>query len=155
MSKQIAESQQMDNQKKPTVPTWFWVISAVSLIWNVLGCVIFSSEVFAQEAMIESMTGEQKEWVRATPYWVYTVFAISVGSGVAGSTCLLMRKKLSVSLLTISFVSVMIQMVYTMVIAGGLQIMGPSGAVMPTVVICLSVAWLIFSQVTKGKGWLV
>ncbi len=55
--------------------------------------------------MIESMTGEQKDWVRATPHWVYIVFAISVGSGVAGSICLLMRKKVSVSLLDLSFVS--------------------------------------------------
>ena len=86
-------------------------------MWNILGCVIFSSEVFAQEAMIESMTGEQKEWVRSTPRWVYVVFAISVSTGVAGSLCLLMRKKLSAPLFTISFAAVLIQMVYTMLIA--------------------------------------
>jgi hypothetical protein len=42
-----------------------------------------------------------------------------------------------------------------MLIAGGLQVMGPSGAVMPAVVIILSIAWLLFSQFSKGKGWLV
>lgn len=124
-------------------------------MWNILGCVIFSSEVFAQEAMIESMTGEQKEWVRSTPRWVYVVFAISVSTGVAGSLCLLMRKKLSAPLFTISFAAVLIQMVYTMLIAGGLQVMGPTGAVMPTVVITLAVVWLSFSLLSKGKGWLV
>ena len=65
-----------------------------------------------------------------------------------------MRKKLSVPLFTISFAAVLIQMVYTMLIAGGLQVMGPSGAVMPTVVIALSVVWLLFSLFSKGKGWL-
>ena len=124
-------------------------------MWNILGCVIFSSEVFAQEAMIESMTGEQKEWVRSTPRWVYVVFAISVSTGVARSLCLLMRKKLSAPLFTISFAAVLIQMVYTMLIAGGLQVMGPTGAVMPTVVITLAVVWLSFSLLSKGKGWLV
>ena len=145
----------MNEEQKTVVPTWFWVIAAVSLIWNTLGCVIFSSEVFAQEAMIESMTGEQKEWVRSTPRWVYVVFAISVSTGVAGSLCLLMRKKLSAPLFTISFAAVLIQMVYTMLIAGGLQVMGPTGAVMPTVVITLAVVWLSFSLLSKGKGWLV
>lgn len=131
------------------------MIAAVSLMWNILGCLIFSSEVFAQEAMIESMTGEQKEWVRSTPRWVYVVFAISVSTGVAGSVFLLMRKRLSVLLFTISFAAVLIQMAYTMLIAGGLQVMGPTGAVMPTVVITLAVVWLWFSLLSKGKGWLV
>lgn len=131
------------------------MIAAVSLMWNILGCLIFSSEVFAQEAMIESMTGEQKEWVRSTPRWVYVVFAISVSTGVAGSVCLLMRKRLSVPLFTISFAAVLIQMAYTMLIAGGLQVMGPTGAVMPTVVSTLAVVWLWFSLLSKGKGWLV
>jgi hypothetical protein len=66
-----------------------------------------------------------------------------------------MRKASSVLLFTISFVAVLIQMLYTMLIAGGLQVMGPSGAVMPAVVIILSIAWLLFSQFSKGKGWLV
>ncbi len=78
-----------------------------------------------------------------------------MGTGVAGSICLLMRKRLSVPLFTISFVAVLIQMVYTMLIAGGLQVMGPSGAVMPALVVLLSIAWLLFSLFSKGKGWLV
>ena len=145
----------MNEEQKTVVPTWFWVIAAVSLIWNILGCVIFSSEVFAQESIIESMTDEQKQWVRSTPRWIYLVFTISVSTGVAGSIFLFMRKKLSVPLFAISFAAVLIQMVYTMLIAGGLQVMGPSGALMPTVVITLAVVWLWFSLLSKGKGWLV
>ena len=145
----------MNEQQKVSVPLWFWVIAVVALLWNIMGCVILLSEVFAQEAMMESMTEEQKEWSRSTPSWIYFVFAISVSAGVAGSICLLMRKRLSVLLFTISFVAVLIQMVYTMLIAGGLKVMGPSGAVMPAVVIMLSIAWLLFSLYFKGKGWLV
>ena len=144
----------MNEQPKLSVPAWFWVIAVVSLLWNILGCVIFLSEVFAHETMIESMTDQQKDWARSTPRWIYLVFAISVSTGVAGSICLLMRKKLSVPLFTISFAAVLIQMVYTMLISGGLQVMGPSGAVMPTVVVALSVVWLLFSLLSKGKGWL-
>ncbi len=144
----------MNEQQKLSVPAWFWGIAVVSLLWNILGCVIFLSEVFAHETMIESMTDQQKDWARSTPRWIYLVFAISVSTGVAGSICLLMRKKLSVPMYTISFAAVLIQMVYTMLISGGLQVMGPSGAVMPTVVVALSVVWLLFSLFSKGKGWL-
>ena len=62
---------------------------------------------------------------------------------------------MSIQLFTVSFVAVLIQMVYTMLIAGGLQIMGPSGAVMPAIVVMLSIAWLLLSLYFKGKGWLV
>ncbi len=144
----------MAEQGNASIPVWFWIIAAAALLWNIVGCVILLTEVFAQEAMMESMTEEQKEWSRSTPSWIYLVFAISVSTGVAGSICLLMRKRLSIPLFTISFVAVLIQMVYTMLIAGGLQVMGPSGAVMPLLVILLSIAWLLFGLFSKGKGWL-
>lgn len=144
----------MNEQQKASVPLWFWGIAVVALLWNMIGCVILLSEVFAQEAMIESMTEVQKEWSRSTPIWIYFVFAISVSAGVAGSIGLLMRKKLSVPLFLVSFVAVFIQMVYTMLIAGGLQVMGPAGAVMPAVVVTLSIAWLLLSLYYKAKGWL-
>ncbi len=147
-------ARQMNEQNKVSVPVWFWVIAAVSLLWNLMGCAIFFMEVFARESMMESMTEVQKAWVRSTPTWIYVVFAISVGTGVAGSVFLLMRKSLSVLLFKVSFVAVLIQMVYTMLIAGGLQVMGPSGAVMPAVVILLSIVWLLFSLFAKGKRWL-
>jgi hypothetical protein len=145
----------MIEHNKVPVPNWFWVIAVVSLLWNLIGCIIFSSEVFAREAIIESMTDVQKEWVRSTPNWIYFVFAISVGTGLAGSILLLLSKRLSVTLFAISLAAVLLQMVYTMLIAGGLQVMGPSGAVMPTVVILLAIAWLLFSLFCKGRGWLL
>lgn len=145
----------MHEPPKVSVPLSFWLIAAAALVWNIIGCVIFLSEVFAQEAMIESMTAEQKEWARSTPRWIYLVFAISVATGVAGSICLLLRKRWSVRLFTISLVAVMIQMVYTMLIARGLQVMGPSGAVMPAVVVSLALVWLLFAMFSQGKGWLV
>ena len=144
----------MNEQSKASVPVWFWVIAAVALLWNIMGCMILLSEVFAKEAMMESFTEEQKEWSRSIPGWVYIVFAISVATGIAGSILLFMRKRLSVPSFTISFVAVLIQMVYTMLIAGGLRVMGPSGAVMPVLVVLLSIAWLLFSLFSKGRGWL-
>ena len=145
----------MNEPSKTSVPAWFWVIAVVALLWNLMGCMILISEVFAKEAMMESFTDAQKEWSRSLPAWVYVVFAVSVGSGIAGSISLLQRKRLSLPLFVISCFAVMIQMVYTMLIAGGLQVMGPSGAIMPALVVGLSIVWLVFSVFSRGKGWLV
>jgi hypothetical protein len=144
----------MNEQTKTSVPAWFWIIAIVALLWNIMGGMIFLTEVFAQESMMETMTEPQKEWVRSTPTWIYIVFAIAVSTGLAGSVFLLLRKRLAVPLFVLGLVAVVIQMAYTMLIAGGLQVMGPSGAVMPAVVVTLALVWLLFSLLFKSKGWL-
>lgn len=149
-----SEARQMSEQHKASIPMWFWLLAIVALLWNLMGCFMFLIEVFAQDEMMESMTAEQQAWARSTPSWIYFVFAIAVSTGLAGSICLLKRRSLSVLLFTVSVVAVLIQMVYTMLLAGGLQVMGPSGAVMPAVVVILSIAWLSFARLSQGKGWL-
>jgi hypothetical protein len=144
----------MNEQTTTSVPKWFWIIAIVALLWNIMGGMIFLTEVFAQESMMETMTEPQKEWVRSTPTWIYIVFAIAVSTGLAGSVFLLLRKRLAVPLFVLGLVAVVIQMAYTMLIAGGLQVMGPSGAVMPAVVVTLALVWLLFSLLFKSKGWL-
>tara|TARA_B100000809_G_scaffold220207_1_gene227826 strand:- start:330 stop:485 length:156 start_codon:yes stop_codon:yes gene_type:complete len=49
---------------------------------------------------------------------------------------------------------VIVQMFYTMIVAGGLEVMGPSGAIMPAVVIVLAGVLAWFSHWAKGKSWL-
>lgn len=134
---------------------WYWVIAVLALLWNMMGCAAFLMEVFAQEAMMESMTEEQKDWARAIPRWIYFVYAAAVTTGVAGSIGLFMRKAWSVPVFAFCAVAVIVQMVYTILIAGGLRVMGPSGLVMPGLVIVIASALLWFSWFAKGKRWLV
>jgi hypothetical protein len=133
------------NEEQTAAPKFVVIVAIISLVWNLMGCGIFLTEVFAQESMMESMTEKQKDWVRSTPSWVYILFAISVSTGLAGSIFLWVRNRYCVVLYSISLGAVLHQMIYTMVIAGGLQVMGPSGAVMPTIVILLAVTWLIYA----------
>lgn len=144
----------MNENPKSAVPRWFWAIAIVALLWNIMGCVVFLSDVFAKEEMIKTMTEPQKEWARSIPGWVYAFFGVSVGTGIAGSIALLMRNKLALPLFAISFVAVLVQMVHTMGIAGGLQVMGPSGAVMPVIVVVLACLWLVASAGFRRRGWL-
>jgi hypothetical protein len=136
------------------VPMWFWVVAVVALLWNIMGGMIFLTEMFSQEALMEGMTDEQKAWVRSTPSWIYFVFGLSVATGLLGSIGLLLRRNFPVILFSISFVAVLVQMIYTMVIAGGLQVMGPSGAVMPVIVTVLAFIWLVASIYFNRQGWL-
>ena len=49
--------------------------------------------------------------------------------------------------------AVIVQMAYTMIISGGVQVMGPSSAIMPSVVILIAAALLCFSWFALRRGW--
>lgn len=144
----------MQPTTESVVPRWYWVIAAVALLWNLIGCLFFGIELFAQEAAMESMTEAQKLWVRSIPGWIYVVYGLAVLTGVAGSIGLFLRKGWAVAMLTISLVAVIVQMVYTMIIGGGLQAMGPSGLAMPSLVIGIAAALLWFSRYARSRSWL-
>ena len=135
-------------------PKWYLPIVIVALLWNLLGCLFLAIELFAQDAAIASMTKAQQEWVRSTPGWIYVIYAIAVTTGVAGSVGLLARKRWATLLLAISLVAVLVVQGYTMGIAGGFQVMGPSGLIMPAVVLVIAALLFGLSRFGKKAGWL-
>jgi hypothetical protein len=144
----------MNQQTKPVVPAWYWAIATVALLWNLMGCLFLSIELFAQEAAMESMTEAQKEWARSIPVWIYFVYGLAVSTGVAGSIGLFLRKSWSVTTFAICLMAVIVQMVYTMLIGGGLEATGPSGLVMPLLVIGIAAGLLWFSIFARRRGWI-
>ena len=143
----------MDIKREQKMQLGYWIIAVVALVWNLMGCAFLSMEIFAQEAMMKSMTEDQKAWARSIPRWIYFVYAVAVSTGVAGSIGLFLRKDWTITLFAICLVAVLVQMGYTMVIAGGLRVMGPSGAVMPSVVVVIAVALLGFSWFASSRNW--
>src|SRR5262245_36492929 len=145
--------QKMTQPTKSAVPVWYWVIAAVALVWSLMGCASFAIHMFAQEAAMESMTEDQKAWARSTPGWIYFVFGLAVSTGVAGSIGLFLRQGWTIAMFAISLVAVLVQMGYTMILAGGLQVMGPSSAVMPALIIVIAAALLWFSWFAWSRNW--
>ena len=139
---------------QPSVPRWYWAIGIIALIWNLMGCDVLLMELFYQEEMMGDFTEAQKEWSRSFGAWVYVLWGISVFSGIAGSINLLRRKKVARVFLDLSFASIFIQMGYTMVIAGGLKVMGPTGAIMPLIIVFIAVVLLWFVRYAERREWL-
>ena len=143
-----------DSTPATPAPKWYVPVVILALLWNLLGCVMFAFELFALDMAIASMTEPQQEWARSTPGWIYVIYAIGVTTGVAGSIGLLARKTATTTLFAISLVAVVVQMTYTMGIAGGLQVMGPSGLIMPAVVVVIAALLFGLSRFGKKAGWL-
>jgi len=144
----------MKPNTKSAVPFWYWVIAAVALLWNLLGFAFFGTEMFAQEAIMKSMPEDQKVWARSIPGWIYFIYGLAVSTGVAGSIGLFMRRNWTIAMFAISLVAVIVQMGYTMIILGGIKAMGPSGLIMPVLVIVFAAALLWFSWFARTRNWL-
>lgn len=144
----------MTKPETAATPKWYWAVAGFALFWNLLGCAIFLMELFAQEQLTETWTDEQKAWAEGIPTWIYFEYGIAVVTGTAGSVLLLLKNSWSIPLMAVCSLSVIVQMVYTMLIAGGLQVMGVEGAIMPCLVIILSIVFLWFSIHSKQKGWI-
>ncbi len=132
--------------KKP--PVWFWTVSTIALIWNGLGVDGYLGQAYNTERYRSSFTTEQLEQAASLPSWVIGAFAMAVFSGVIGSICLLLRKKIAYILFLISLIAVIAQMGY-LLMKGYNDNIGMSISV---IVFAILLVW--FSKTSKSKGWI-
>lgn len=68
----------------------FWVIGVIGLVFNLMGCMNFISQMNAD--MVASMPEAYRAIVESRPAWGTGVFAIAVFGGALGCLLLLLRK---------------------------------------------------------------
>ena len=138
---------------RPT--TNFWIIGGAALVWNLIGLLFYISEVTATpEAMAESFSQAQIDFLVGNPVWVTAAFAIAVNAGAIGSLFLLLRKAWAVPMFALSLAGVLVQNTHAFGLANGLEVWGTNGLILPAVVIVIAVALLLYSQSTRKRGWI-
>ncbi len=79
------------NDKSVSRVHWsFWVIGAVGLIFNLMGCINFFSQMNVD--MVASMPEAYRALVESRTSWATGAFAIAVFGGALGGLLLLLRK---------------------------------------------------------------
>ncbi|AEM71206.1 hypothetical protein Murru_2167 [Allomuricauda ruestringensis DSM 13258] len=142
----------MTTSVKPT--TWFWVVSVIALLWNLMGVANYLNQAFNQMALLESMDQAQREVFEGIPAWATAAFAIAVFSGALASIGLLLRKKWSRPLFVISLIAALAQFIYWLFISNAVEAFGPSTYAMPAIIIIIGIYLIFFSKKGIEKGWL-
>lgn len=142
----------MTTKVKP--PTWFWVVSAIALLWNLFGVMNYLMQAFNQVALLESMDQAQREAFESIPAWATAAFAIAVFSGTIGCIGLLLRKKWARPLFIISLIAAVAQFIHWLFISNAVEAFGPSTYTMPVIVILIGLYLISFSKKGIAKGWL-
>ena len=134
--------------------TNFWIIGGAALIWNLIGLAVYISQVTAGPEAYANYTEAQQAFMTGRPAWSTSAFAIAVSTGILGSLLLLLRKALAIFMFAASLLGIVVQQVHAFVFANGFEIWGPTGLILPTTLIVIAVALLLYSRAAKAKNWL-
>lgn len=139
----------------PTKPsTAFWIISVVALVWNLMGVMAFIGQMMITPEALALLPTDQQELYSNVPLWATIAFGIAVWGSVLGCVLLLVRKKLAVSVLSIAFAGILVQMVHSLVISKSIEVYGPGGMIMPILVILIGGFLVWYSRKAAALGWL-
>ncbi len=142
----------MTESGKP--PTWFWVVGALALVWNLLGVMAYLAQVMMTEDAIAALPEAERALLADVPAWAVGAFATSVFAGALGCILLLARKGVAMPVLVVSLVAVLVQMVHSFFLTDSMAVYGPSVMIMPVLVVIIAVALVWHAKSSLAKGWL-
>ena len=136
-------------------PAWFWVVSAVALLWNLVGAMAYLAQAFITDEGKAMLLAEKLELLENTPAWATAAFAIAVWAGVLGCIGLLVRKKWARPVLLLSLLGILVQMAYSFFMTNAVEVYGAAqGVVMPLLLIGIGIGLVLFAKSSQNKGWI-
>jgi hypothetical protein len=134
--------------------TSFWVVSALALVWNIMGVMAYLAQVMMTPEALQALSAAEQEYYKTVPAWATGAFALAVWGGALGSLLLLLRLKLATIVFIISLAGILIQMFHSFFIGHSYEIYGPGGLVMPIMILIIGIALIWYSRKVAAKGWL-
>ena len=134
-------------------PKWFLPVAIAALLWNLLGCVAYLSDVMLTPEALAKMTAAQQAMYHARPAWSIAATAIAVWGGAAGCVGLIMRKRWATPLLLASVAGVIVQDVWLFGMSGAAAQAGPVAFVLQGLVLVIAIALVLLARKATARGW--
>ena len=132
-------------------PKWFWLASALGLVWNSLGVVAF----FVQMTMdLSELPEAERLFHETTPIWATLAFAVAVFGGTLGCVALLLRKSWAFIMLLVCVLGIVVQISHSLFVSNGIEVFGPEGIIMPILTFGIALLLTWFAYVSKKNGWI-
>ena len=137
-----------------TPPKWLRPVAIVALVWNLLGCAAFLSDLTLTPADVANMTPDQQALYAARPAWALAATGIAVWGGAAGCIGLVLLKRWSVPLLVASLAGVVVQDAALAGMTGALSTIGPATLVLQGVVLVVAIGLVLLARTASRRRWL-
>ncbi|MGB1170109.1 MAG: hypothetical protein ACPG4G_08535 [Flavobacteriaceae bacterium] len=142
----------MSYQRKPT--NLFWLISTLALIWNLIGVFNYLTQAFMTDEILASLPQDQQLMYQEVPAWVTAAFALAVFSGTIGAVLMLLKKKIATTFFILSFIGIISQMSYGLLLDENTDSYGPMGLLMPFMIISIGGYLIWYSKKAAEYTWL-
>lgn len=131
--------------------TIFWVISIIALFWNIMGVAAYLGQAYMTEEALLALPEAEQTYYTNVPAWITAAFAIAVFTGFLGSLALVLKKKWAKLMFVVSFIAVVIQVIYNLFIQEFVALTG-SRVILPliTVVIAAFLIWFTENSIKKN-----
>ncbi len=131
----------------------FWVIGAVALIWNAMGCINFIMQM--NPDLLATMPETHRTIAESRPAWATGSFAISVFGGALGCILLLLKKSTALYLFIASLLCMIVTMIHAFCIASSAVNFSPFEIVLAVWMPLVMTAFLIwYAKWAESKGWI-
>lgn len=122
----------------------FWIIAALGLLWNLMGCLNYVMQTNAD--FVAQMSEAYQVIINGRPAWATAAFALAVFGGAVGCILLLLRRRVAGAVLVLSLIGIIGTAVFTAMLIG----------VVPSVLMSILVgaALLWYATIAQRKGWL-
>jgi hypothetical protein len=137
-----------------TPPSWFRPVAVVALLWNLLGCFAYLSDVTMKPEDIAKLTQAEQALMASRPAWSIGGTAVAVWFGAAGCVGLILRKRWATWLLIASFVGVLLQDLWFLLLSHAFSMTSAVAIVLQGVVLVVSIALVYLARVGTARGWL-
>ena len=138
--------------RKPS--SLFYIISSMALVWNLMGVFNFLGQVLMSDEVLASLPKDQQLLYQDVPVWVTAAFAIAVFSGTLGAVFLLLKKKIASTFFILSFIGIVTQMSYGLLLDEKTDNYGPLGLLMPLMIITVGGYLIWYSKKANKNRWL-
>lgn len=132
----------------------FWIIGGAALVWNLIGFVFYLSDVTRSPEALAAFSEAQQGFIGSTPVWATAAFAIAVNAGVLGGLFLLFRKSWAVPMFIASLAGIVAQDIHAFILSNRLEAWGMGAVYLPSLVLVIGAALLMYARQAKAKGWL-
>lgn len=136
-------------------PTWFKVVAALALLWNLLGCFAYFSDLRLSPEDLAKLAQAQQALYAARTGWAVVATAVAVFGGALGCIGLLLRRKWALPVFVVSLLGIVVQDFGLFVLAHGARLAGPVAVVIQAVVLAIGIGLVLLSRKGIARGWLV
>jgi hypothetical protein len=140
------------NLSTSKAPLHFWIVGAVSLLWNAVGALDYTATQLRIESYMSQFTPEQLAYFYGFQAWTVAAWALGVWGSLLGSLFLLLRKRWAVWAFGIAIAGLAITTLHNFVLTDGAAVMGSGAAVFSAVIWAIALFLFFYARAMAKRG---